>query len=330
MNPIKSRYGILVPVLLLLLYGLSVHSFHAPLLPGVVKSAQAQSNATTGSTDAALTTTADSLTTSEADDEASIEADNAVPDDSQPTSTTSSTAPTAAIAPASSTTSATFFIPLPLPGGLDYVTAGTGTRNAGFGTIRLRGIPPGSVVVRAYLYWGTIYGAGGAPPFVPVLFNNRVVNGTLVATAPPPCWPGTIYGLYRASVIAVLAPGLNADYPVNRLPSSLVNGQDPWLTPPVPAPNPLSEGASLVLFYANQMVPPPARVYLNQGASLFFGTITIANPLPLPVPAYSTLKQARIGADGQVGGSTFSILPVTQENTFLNAVQIKGTGSPWN
>lgn len=42
----------------------------------------------------------------------------------------------------------------PLPGGLDHVAAGVGTRNAGYGTIHLQGAPDGAVAVRATLYWG--------------------------------------------------------------------------------------------------------------------------------------------------------------------------------
>ena len=42
------------------------------------------------------------------------------------------------------------------------------------------------------------------------------------------------------------------------------------------------------------------------------------------------LKHTRLGADGQVGRSTFAIAPITSERTFLNALQIEGIGSPFN
>src|SRR6185369_15572776 len=52
--------------------------------------------------------------------------------------------------------------PIPLPGGVDHVVAGVGTRNSGTGVIRLRGVPPGSTLLSAVLVWGEI----AAPPAI--------------------------------------------------------------------------------------------------------------------------------------------------------------------
>ena len=226
-------------------------------------------------------------------------------------------------------------IPIPLPGGLDHVANGVGTRNAGFGTIRLRGTPPGAVAVRAFLYWGTIYDGAAIPINARATFNGRHVIGRVVGVSAPPCWPGSFFAAYRASVIALLTPGIDGDYLVSDLPTSLKDGRDPWLHAPVPAPRPLSEGASLVVIYAHNSTPLSARVFLNQGAAMFFGTVDINNALPQPVPNYSISKHTRLGADGQVGSSTFAILPVTDERTFLgpnpgSLTQIKGPGSGFN
>jgi len=255
-------------------------------------------------------------------DTESVEANPVAPDD-----TDDSTAP-AAVSPAPPAAKV-YPIPVPLRGGLDHVANGVATRNAGFGTIRLRGAPTGATRVRAFLYWGEII-TGPIALAQTVLFRGVPVTGRLIGVSAPPCWPGTSFVAYRASVIALVAPGINGDYLVSRLPSSIVDGRDPWLHAPVPAPTPLSEGASLVVIYSHPSVPLAARVFINNGAVMFFGAAAINNPLPAPVPAYSTLKHTRLGADGQVGSSTFASAPITSERTFLNLVQIKGIGSAFN
>jgi hypothetical protein len=229
-------------------------------------------------------------------------------------------------------------IPIPLPGGLNHVAAGTSTRNRGSGVIRLRGVCPGARAVRALLYWGHIIDGNAIPLTSTARFDGTLVTGTLIGSSAPPCWPGTFFVAYRASVIALIPPQINGDYEVNCLPSSLTDGRDPWACSPVPAARPLAEGASLVVVYSEPGAPATSQVFINEGAALvnFIGTIAVNNPLPAAINNYSSLKHTRIGADGQVGSSTFSILPVTDERTFLgpNAggafTQIKGPGSPFN
>ena len=50
--------------------------------------------------------------------------------------------------------------PIDVNGG--YVAAGTGLRNRGYGLIHIAGVPTGSTVARAYLYW-TVDGGGSTP-----------------------------------------------------------------------------------------------------------------------------------------------------------------------
>lgn len=257
-------------------------------------------------------------------DQDSVEANPSAPDD-RDTTTTNAAAPIPV-----------YPIPVPLPGGLDHVANGVGTRNAGFGTIRLRGVTPGSVAVRAYLYWGTIQAA--AAPLQIVCFNGQRVRGQLIGTAVPSCWGPGVFCAYRASVIALLTPGINADYKVSCMPSSLVDGRDPWdrCVGPVPAPLPLSEGATLVVVYANRCIPRTAQLFINNGAAFFaVGGININNPFPpgILLKPYTNLKHTRLGGDGQVGASTFSNSPITDERSFLGPpffTQIKGRFSPFN
>ena len=248
----------------------------------------------------------------EALDAKSVEANPTAPDDRE-------TSPTAA---------APYPIPVPLPGGLDHVANGVGTRNSRSNTIRLRGVPPGATVVRAFLYWGTMQAAAAATQTI--VFNGSPVTGTLVGSAAPTCWGAGVFAAYRASVIALISPGVNRDYVITGMPTSLFDGRDPWFGP---APLPLSEGASLVVVYSHSSVPVGAQVFINNGAAFFFNLININNPLGGVLNPYSRLKYTRIGADGQVGFSTSSSLPVTTERTFLGPpffTQIKGAGSPFN
>ncbi len=254
---------------------------------------------------------------SERHDKASIEADPRVVDDIESADST--------VAP-----SATFphIIPTPLPGGVDHVANGVGTRNAGFGTIRLRGAPLGAVPVRAFLYWGTMKPAATATETVS--FNGRRVTGTLLGfPQQPTCWGAGVFAAYRASVLSLIPPSINGDYQVACMQSFLTDGRDSWAGP---FTLPLSEGATLVVLYAHISVPVTARTFINEGPAFFFSAISINNPLPGGLPNYNSLKHTRLGADGQVGGSTTSINPVTDERTFLGPPlnQIKGRFSPFN
>ena len=230
-------------------------------------------------------------------------------------------------------------IPLPLPGGLDYVANGTGTRNAGFGAIRLRGVPVGAVAVRAILYWGVVT-APPAAATATAVFRGVTVTGALINTTAEPCWNSSgIFAGYRANVLGLLVPGINADYLVGGLASSVTTGANPWA--PFANSLPLSEGASLVVVYSHSSLPATASVIITQGPNRFDnGTFDFVQFLRSPVPTHTALKHTRLGADGQVGiaipGSGLrSIASVTNEQTFIGSplgvfTQIKGIGAPLN
>lgn len=294
-----------------------------PALPLVPSSrAQTTSRDINGSSDRAPEDLNSRFDNAEAYDKESIEANPYAPDDSE-TTTTASTSSTSAAAPGGKL----YPIPVPLPGGLGHVANGTGTRNAGYGKIRMRSAPAGAVRVGAFLYWGTIQTA--PPPTQTILFNGVNVTGRLIGTGQS-CWCGGVFAAYRASVVALVNPAINGDYSVANMPSAITNGSDPWNSPCM---LPLSQGASLVVAYAHNSIPPTARVFINDGTVFFAaGAVNIFNPLTMPVQPYARLKHTRIGGDGQVGNSTFSNLPTTNERTFLGAplTQIKGSGSPYN
>jgi hypothetical protein len=231
-------------------------------------------------------------------------------------------------------------IPIPLPGGLDHVANGSGSRNAGFGAIRLRGVPAGAVAVRAFLYWGVII-PPPAPATATVVFNGVAVTGSLVGVATQPCWNSAgVFAGYRANVLGLLTAQINADYPVTGMPSSVTNGSNPWS--PFVNTLPLAEGTSLVVVYSHSSLPPAATVLISNGPKRFDnGTFDFTHLLPSAVPNHTVLKHTRLGADGQVGipipGSGLrSFANITNEQTFIGRpsagtfTQIKGIGAPLN
>jgi hypothetical protein len=218
-----------------------------------------------------------------------------------------------------------------LSGGLDYVASGVATRNSGNGWIRLRGVPAGATPVSAVLYYGSM--STTANPAV--CFNGQALAGVNFGTAQEPCWnSAATFFAYIASVpLGAIVPGINGDYRISCLPSSVTDGS-------APSTNalPLSEGATLVVIYSHPSVPPTAQIFINHGPQLFIsGMLNTVNFAV--IGPHTTLKSTRIGADGQVGGNNSSSLNVTDEATsigpgfaFTNPplVQIKGPGSVFN
>lgn len=223
--------------------------------------------------------------------------------------------------------------PILLPGGLDYTIAGTGTRNAGHGTIRTRGAPFGSQVVFAHLYWGVI--VRDSPPFPTTdtaNFEGHQIIGTLVGNSEQPCWVGDANGeflVYRAVVTQFIPPAINGDYQVDGFASGVTDGSSAWPTcTPVPR-LPLAEGASLLIVYSHLSVPAAARIYVHEGPFTFAGQVDITHTLSPAFPAHTSFKHTRVGADGNVGCGVFAQAPLNDEKTYLgttvaNLFQIKG------
>ena len=246
-------------------------------------------------------------------------------------------------------------VPIPLPGGIDHAVAGVGTRNSGQGVIRLRGVPPGSTLLTAFLIWGEIAAppaAGYTVNFGPDCAVGANFNSAVYGTTTQPCWNGQ--GIYAGHIIGVtgqILPGINGDYRIRGLKSAITNNRCPWPDGPGCAgPGnalPLSEGASLVVVYSNPCIPRAAQLYINLGPRQFSGPHS-ATHFALPVairPNLPNLKHSRIGADGQVGVANCglrAITSVTDERTWIEnpatggSVQIKGDvaglnrDSDWN
>jgi hypothetical protein len=182
-------------------------------------------------------------------------------------------------------------------GPYDHVAAGTGLRNTGYGTIRLRGAPDGARKKQAFLYLGIICETLTCPAKRTVKLNGSPVSLTLIAQGIEPCWVNfeAEFGVYRADVTARVPAGIDGDYKITGVPSGVKTGSRPE-----PGPGsvlPLADGATLLVVYSTPTLPPGA-VYIHQGASSFHLQATFTLPLS-PVPAGTVRRYTNIGADGQ-------------------------------
>jgi hypothetical protein len=238
-------------------------------------------------------------------------------------------------------------VPIPLPGGIDHAVAGVATRNSGTGVIRMRGIPPGSVLLSAVLVWGEIAAAAANPytvGFGPDCSTGATFSVPASGATAQPCWNGQgQFFSYLANVTSQIVPGINGDYRVRGLRSAITNGRCPWGDGTCAGPGnalPLSEGASLIIFYSNACIPKTAQIYVSLGPRMFFGPHSVVHAtLPAINGNLPNLKHSRIGADGQVGVANCglrSIAAISDERTWienpvtLGSVQIKGDSAGLN
>jgi len=238
-------------------------------------------------------------------------------------------------------------VAIPIQGGIDHVVAGVSTRNTGHGTIRLRGVPPGSTLLSAVLVWGEIAAPPALAPYTigfgPVCQEVNI-SGNTFGNAPQPCWNpnGQFFG-YIANVTGQILPGINGDYRIKGLKSAITSGRCPWGDGNCAGPGnalTLSEGASLIVFYSNPCIPRAAQIFVSLGPKMFFGPHSVTHPTGVPINgALPNLKHSRIGADGQVGVSNCglrSIPGISDERTWienpitLGSIQIKGDGAGLN
>ena len=252
-------------------------------------------------------------------------------------------------------------VALPLAaGGIDHAVAGVSTRNSGSGVIRLRGVPSGSQLILALLVWGEITNppAVGYPiGFGPACSGGTTYQGFLYGTTPEPCWnPNGVYAGLIANVTAAFPVGspINGDYQLKGLKSAITDGSCPWRDAACSGSNalPLSEGASLIVFYISPCVPPNAQIFISLGPKRFIGGHIVTHTVGAILSGMQ-VKHSRIGADGQVsrGAGAFptvlvdpscglrSVPTISDEQTWIagssSQIQIKGNGglnqdSDWN
>lgn len=198
------------------------------------------------------------------------------------------------------------FTGLSVQGG--YVAAGTAMRNRGYGTIELTGIPAGSKIVAAYLYWdvlanfasdslargrimpdpGGVFGripSSGLPLGFPI-------QGTPIGTGGDPCWGNMHNFAYRADVKKLVFG--NGRYQLSGFASGVTDGRDPWIQG---SQAPMLEGASLVVIYSNPS-SQPTQVMIYEGSDLVAGSSTQTID-GFDTASVSHARTTFIGADGQ-------------------------------
>src|SRR5262249_18492079 len=142
----------------------------------------------------------------------------------------------------------------------DYAAAGVGLRGKGSGVINMTSVPANAEIIAAFLYWETLGdGQNGT-------FRGNPITGSVLGTAPSPCWPESSITVYRADVRALLPTqnGMivaNGSYSV-AFPDSSDFGMAPS-----------TEGASLVVVYRSSGLP-------FRGVVIYDGAFTVNGPQP--------------------------------------------------
>ena len=196
--------------------------------------------------------------------------------------------------------------PLYLRGG--YVAAGIGMRNWGFGTISISGIPNGSSIRAAYLYWDILANLGDSS-FAQGQIDGNLITGTLIGVHSDPCWGNTNNFAYRADVTSFVRG--NGDYSLSDFASGTTDGRDPW---EAGSTLPMAEGASLVVVYENSR-SPWTQVIIYDGSfmtSSVLATQKIGGFMaPSPVSKASITFIGGDGQDASEPGSRFNGSPLT-------------------
>jgi hypothetical protein len=164
-----------------------------------------------------------------------------------------------------------------------YVSAGRSLRDQGSGALNVVGIPAGSYIARAYLFWGMINPTdpGGA-----MMIDGHSTASHLDGTSVSPCWPGpgstqSIFD-YSADVTPFVSG--NGSYTLSGYPTGVTDGSNPWAHM---NDNPFMEGASLVVFYG-QMTATGKTINPTEGASFSGPVATFTEPdASAPAAQYS-------------------------------------------
>ncbi|MBM7867342.1 DUF3344 domain-containing protein [Heliobacterium gestii] len=196
----------------------------------------------------------------------------------------------------------------------NYVAAGVGMRNRGFGTINIT-LPAGSTILKAFLYWAVIRGTGDPPVPDTGTLNGTAITADVRYTSGDPLWPdgSGFIDAFRADVTGIAVAGANV---LTDFPSGLGDA-----TPPQDASTafPLMEGASLVVIFQNPTFPR-TTVVINDGAQTFVAD-TVSTTLQNfevygpPVQAQTTY----VVADGQAR--------FADDKALFNGTIVAGPGS---
>jgi hypothetical protein len=217
--------------------------------------------------------------------------------------------------------------------GVNHVANGVALRNSCSGTIALRGIPAGSTLKSAYLYWNYMNDLATGATSDTEEFNGVKVTGTKVADQPDLCWGTSGDHSYRAEVTPVASGG---NYTFTALNCSDKSGQNPWVPVETGAAiEPAWEGATLVETYSNSNTTSDKVAIFDNLKGASNSNAAIQN-FAVEMDTGTTKFTGdglftQINADGQVGFS-FSIYCAedelcTDEEDYFNDTELTGPGA---
>jgi hypothetical protein len=199
----------------------------------------------------------------------------------------------------------------------NYVAAGVGLSNSPTGNITVT-LPPGAVVVEAYLYLGMQSYYPGAPTTTVGTLNTTTFNANLLRATR---FSGSCYSTFRADVTGFVVPGTNTVV---------------WNPPnfPHPAFRPRREGASLVVVYFDPN-SPFNDIVINDGTDVV--GCRIFQPPADTMSTVMTFSPATNLPSGPISAKTTTVvgngqpgLPETQTITSLPSGGILPIQDPLN
>ncbi len=196
-----------------------------------------------------------------------------------------------------------------------YVSAGRSLRDQGSGTLNVVGIPAGSYIARAYLFWGII---NPSDPGGGMMIDGHSTASHLDGSSLSPCWPGpgstqTIFD-YSADVTPFVHG--NGGYALSGYPTGVTDGSNPWAHM---NDNPFMEGASLVVFYG-QMTAAGTTINAVEGNPFSGAVATFTEP---DLSAHAAQYRASIdwgdgsATSGTVSGPTGGPFTVNGTHTYV-------------
>ena len=195
-----------------------------------------------------------------------------------------------------------------------YVSAGRSLRDQGSGALNVVGIPAGSYIARAYLFWGIINPAdpGGA-----MMIDGHGTASHLDGTSLSPCWPsaGSTQSIFDYSANVTPFVHGNGSYTLSGYPTGVTDGSNPWSHM---NNNPFMEGASLIVFYG-QMTATGNTINTTEGASFSGPVATFTEPdASAPAAQYSASIDWGDGSvtPGTVSGPTGGPFTVDGTHTY--------------
>lgn len=236
------------------------------------------------------------------------------------------------------------------------VANGVSLRDVSSGGIQLVGMPPGSIVLAAYLYWTWISLPAPIPGLHDTLAMARLprsasspiagpgsagialrpvdFTGVLVGSGGDPCWNGGLNLVYRADVSTLVKRGDSFVVWIPPGAAGASNYRDPWAFPFPLGPH--CEGATLVVVYTNtsEFMGTTYLYDVGLAGNMFFASPGTGYFLGGFFHPGNEARWIHVGADGQSGAGYQELHSMGLETTYFQGFPIAGPGSltdsDWN